>query len=249
VKKDRIFLNSGHGTGTFEFNAEVAEVFDDMLERSVPFYLEQQAMITALCKQLWRPGTVIYDLGCSTATTLIGLARELSSDVPLVGYDSSSPMLDRAKAKIRENNFFSRINLRQGDLNGALVDTPLDRAGIVIMGWTLQFVSPSRRDQVIRWIYESLADEGVLLVAEKVLTDDKSLGELYTNLYHDFKRKRGYLDVEIARKREALENVLVPYRSADNLELFRHNGFQVVETFFQWLNFAGYLCIKRPAIS
>ena len=249
MKKDRIFLTSGHGTGTFEFNAEVAEVFDDMLERSVPFYPEQQSMIAALCKQLRRPDTVIYDLGCSTATTLITLARELSSDVPLVGFDNSRPMLDRAGAKIRENNFLDRIELREGDLNGALPETRLDRAGIVIMGWTLQFVIPSRRDQVIRWIYESLIDEGALLVTEKVLTDDQSLGELYTSLYHDFKRKRGYLDVEIARKREALENVLVPYRSAENLDLFRRNGFQVVETFFQWLNFAGYLCVKRPAIS
>ena len=247
MKKDRIFLTSAHEPGSFEFNAEVAEVFDDMLERSVPFYKEQQAMIISLCRELWPPGTIIYDLGCSTATTLTGLAHELSSEVRLVGYDNSRPMLDKASIKVRESNYQPRIELRYGDLNGDLVKTPLHNAGIVIMGWTLQFISPSRRDEVIRWIYASLVDGGALLVTEKVLTNAKPLSDFYTNLYHAFKRKRGYLEVEIARKREALENVLVPYRSADNLELFQRNGFKVAETFFQWFNFAGYLCIKSPA--
>lgn len=246
MKKDRIFLTSDRGPGSFEFNAEVAEVFDDMLVRSIPFYLEQQAMILELCKRWWPQGTIIYDLGCSTATTLIALARELPA-ARLVGYDSSSPMLDRASKKRDELNLKDRIDLRYGDLNGELSELSLENAGIIIMAWTLQFVPPRRREKVIRWIYDSLAEDGVLLVSEKVLPGEQDFKSLFTDVYYQFKRQRGYVDEEIARKREALENVLVPYRIDENLALFRRSGFELAETFFQWFNFASFLCIKKPA--
>jgi len=246
VKKDQIFLNPEKGTSPFEFNAEVADVFDDMLERSIPLYAEQQAMIGSLCKKLWIPKTSVYDLGCSTATTLIGLSRALPPAAHLVGYDNSLPMLDRARRNIEENHFQERIDLRHGDLNGPLSALPLHDAGIVTMGWTLQFVRPHRRDDVVRWIYDALIDEGVLIVTEKILTNNDHVNPFFIDLYYEFKRKRGYADAEIARKREALENVLVPYRLDENLELFRHSGFEVVETFFQWFNFAGFLCLKKP---
>jgi tRNA (cmo5U34)-methyltransferase len=247
VKKDQIFLNSEKGASAFEFSAEVAEVFDDMLKRSIPFYLEQQALIRGLCKNLWIPQTTVYDLGCSTATTLIGIARELNDCARLVGYDNSLPMLDRARKNVHDNHFEGRIDLRYGDLNGNLSDLPLENAGLVTMCWTLQFIRPLRRDNVIRWIYDSLADDGVLIVTEKILTNSGHMNRFFIDLYHDFKRQRGYADAEIARKREALENVLVPYRLDENVELFRRNGFQLVESFFQWLNFAGFLCVKKPA--
>jgi tRNA (cmo5U34)-methyltransferase len=249
VKKDQIFLNSDQRFADFEFNAEVAEVFDDMLERSVPFYLEQQAMIRGLGKNLWVPGTRVYDLGCSTATTLIGLSRELPASARLVGYDNSLPMLERARRNVEENHFQERIDLQHGDLNGQLSDLSLEGAGVVTLCWTLQFVRPLRRDNLIRWIYAALADEGVLIVTEKILTNSGHMNRFFIDLYYEFKRQRGYADAEIARKREALENVLVPYRLDENVELFRRNGFELVETFFQWFNFAGFLCVKKPATS
>jgi len=247
VKKDKIFLSSDKGSSDFEFNAEVAEVFDDMLERSIPFYTEQQAMIRGLCKNLWVSGTKVYDLGCSTATTLIGLSRELPDSARLIGYDNSLPMLERARRNIDENHVQERIEVRHGDLNGQLSDLPLENASLVTMCWTLQFVRPLRRDNLIRWIYDALVDDGVLIVTEKVLTNSGHMNRFFIDLYHQFKRERGYADTEIVRKREALENVLVPYRLDENVELFRRNGFALVETFFQWFNFAGFLCVKKPA--
>ena len=247
MKRDQIFLDPEKGAGAFEFNQEVAEVFDDMLERSIPFYAEQHAMIRGLCKNLWTEGTIVYDLGCSTATTLIDLVRELPPSARFVGYDNSQPMLDRAGRNIHENHFQQRIDLRRGDLNGPLCDLPLENAGLITMCWTLQFVRPARRDHVIRWIYDALGNGGALIVTEKILTNHGSVNRFFIDLYHEFKRRRGYADTEIARKREALENVLVPYRLDENVELFRRNGFEVVETFFQWFNFAGFLCVKNPA--
>jgi tRNA (cmo5U34)-methyltransferase len=249
MKRDKTFLRSDKPAGDFEFNAEVAEVFDDMLERSVPFYGEQQAMIRSMVDRMWIPGTKIYDLGCSTATTLIGLCRELPTSARLVGYDNSPAMLKRAMRKVETNHFQKRIALRHAELNGRLADFPLQNAGVVTMCWTLMFIRPLRRDNVIRWIYDSLVDEGVLIVTEKILTNNGHMNRFFIDLYYEFKKQRGYSETEISHKREALENVLIPYRIEENLDLFRRNGFDIVETFFQWFNFAGFLCVKKPAVS
>ncbi|HTS47191.1 MAG TPA: carboxy-S-adenosyl-L-methionine synthase CmoA [Bryobacteraceae bacterium] len=247
MKKDEIYLRPEKRARDFEFDADVAEVFDDMLERSIPFYLEQQAMIKTMCRQLWVPGTNLYDLGCSTATTLIGLCLDLPPSAKLIGYDNSLPMLERARRNVAANQLQERIELRHADLNGQLANLKLSNAGVITMCWTLQFVRPLGRDNLIRWIYDALVDDGVLIVTEKILTNNGNMNRLFIDYYYEFKRRNGYSDTEIARKREALENVLIPYRLEENVDLFRRNGFEMVETFFQWFNFAGFLCVKKPA--
>jgi tRNA (cmo5U34)-methyltransferase len=246
MKKDEFFRGERKRARDFEFNAEVAEVFDDMLERSVPFYLEQLNMVADIGKHFWIPGTNVYDLGCSTATMLIGLCQKLPVSAHLVGYDNSMPMLERARQKIAENHLQKSIEVRPGELNGPLSDLDLENTSVVTMCWTLQFIRPLGRDSLIRRIYDSLVNEGALIVTEKILTNSGHMNRFFVDFYYDFKRKRGYSDTEIARKREALENVLIPYQLKENLDLFRRNGFEIVETFFQWFNFAGFLCVKKP---
>jgi tRNA (cmo5U34)-methyltransferase len=247
MKKDKVFRGGQKPARDFEFNAEVAEVFDDMLERSVPFYPEQLNMVTDIGKRFWIPGTQVYDLGCSTATMLIGLCGKLPASARLVGYDNSLPMIERARQKIAKSHFEERIKVRPGELNGSLSDLSLENASVVTMCWTLQFIRPLGRDNLIRRIYDSLANEGALIVTEKILTNNGHVNRFFIDFYYDYKRKQGYSDTEIARKREALENVLIPYQLNENLDLFRRNGFEIVETFFQWFNFAGFLCVKKPA--
>ncbi|MDH3688530.1 MAG: carboxy-S-adenosyl-L-methionine synthase CmoA [Gammaproteobacteria bacterium] len=245
MKHDRVFRGTAARTSDFEFNAEVAKVFDDMVTRSVPFYQEQQHMIADIVKKFWIEGTQIYDLGCSTATTLINLCREISSVESFVGYDNSVSMLEKAREKIKECRFDTRIELRQADLNGDLSRLVLDNASVVTMCWTLQFVRPLQRDKLIKWIHEALVQGGVLIVTEKILTNDSHMNRFFVDFYYDFKKRTGYSAGEILHKREALENVLIPYRIDENLELFRRNNFDIVETFFQWYNFAGFLCVKK----
>jgi tRNA (cmo5U34)-methyltransferase len=245
IKKDKVFLAKGKPAHDFEFNAEVAGVFDDMLERSVPFYLEQVNMLTDIASHFWIPGTKVYDLGCSTATLLIGMRQKLPASARLVGYDNSAPMLDQARKKIAQNHFQKNIEVRLSDLNGSLSDLHLENASLVTMCWTLQFIRPLGRDKLVRHIYESLVNGGALVVTEKILTNNGHMNRFFIDFYYDYKRKNGYSETEIARKREALENVLVPYQLNENLDLFRRNGFEIVETFFQWFNFAGFLCVKK----
>jgi len=218
-----------------------------MVSRSVPYYAEQQRMLTEMVRAFWVPDTLIYDLGCSTATTAIALSRELPN-ASIVGYDNSSPMIERAGAKIREAGLEDRISIRHGDLNGNLDQIPIQSASVATLCWTLQFVRPLNRDNLIRHLYDSLAENGVLLVTEKVLTNSGPTNRFFIDYYYDYKRRHGYSELEITKKREALENVMVPYRMDENLELFRRSGFEIVETFFQWYNFAGFLCVKKPAM-
>jgi tRNA (cmo5U34)-methyltransferase len=244
MKKDKLFLKNSTRIGDFEFSAEVAEVFDDMIIRSVPFYLEQQDMFNEIAKRFFIPGTNVYDLGCSTATTLINLCRAIEQPGYFIGYDNSLPMLERANEKIKENRLENRIKVRYANLNGDLSRIRLDNASLVTMCWTLQFIRPLRRDSLIRWIYSALVEGGALVVAEKVLTNDSCMNRFFIDFYYDFKRRNSYNELEIMRKREALENVLIPYRIDENIEMFRRNGFKIVDTFFQYYNFAAFLCLK-----
>ncbi len=242
--RDQLFRTTAGRAADFEFNEDVARVFDDMLVRSVPMYLEQQEMIRELASKFWTPGTTIYDLGCSTATTLCNIGRATKKTCRLVGFDNSRAMLDRAELKIRQAGLEDRISVHFADFDLDFEGIKLQNASVVIMCWTLQFVRPLNRERVIRWIYESLVPGGALIVTEKILANSAEMNRFFIDLYYQFKGRNQYTPVEIRRKREALENVLIPYRSSENMELFRKHGFEVVETFFQWYNFTGYLCVK-----
>jgi len=244
LKQDHLFVSSCSGSSDFQFSTEVAEVFDDMATRSIPFYVEQQRMIQEIAKKFALEGTNVYDLGCATATTLVNLSQMIPECAGFIGYDNSLAMLEYAKGKVREKKLDDRIDLRFGDLDGDLVTRPLENAGLVTLCWTLQFIRPMHRDRVIRWIYESLSDGGALIMTEKILTQDTHTSRLFIDTYYSFKRRNGYSDNEITRKREALENVLVPYTIGENVEMIRRNGFAIADTFFQWYNFAAFLCLK-----
>jgi tRNA (cmo5U34)-methyltransferase len=244
MNRDRVFERTEGTPGDFVFDEKVAEVFDDMLRRSIPFYAEQQQMVTDIGRRFWQPGTAIYDLGCSTATTLVSLARAIPACTSLVGYDNSEPMLQRARDAVEDAGLGDRVQIRYGDLNADLADLELGGASVITACWTLQFVRPLGRDDVLRSVQRNLAPGGVFIACEKVLTSSNVLNGIYVDEYHDFKRAQGYSENEIARKREALENVLVPYRLDENLRLLKRAGFASVDTFFQWFNFAGFICLK-----
>ena len=245
MERDEVFSVSEARGSDFEFDSHVVAVFDDMVVRSIPFYEEQQRMIQELGARLWVPGTDVYDLGCATATTLINLREAIGPNARFTGYDNSAPMRERARQKIHARGLGSSISVVDGDLDGHLAELSLANAGLITMCWTLQFVRPLRRNGVVQRIADSLVDDGVLLVTEKILTGHGQLNPLFIQAYYDLKRRSGYSDHEIAKKREALENVLVPYRIEENRELFLRNGFDAVETFFQWYNFVGFLCLKK----
>lgn len=242
MKKDEVFAGTAARASDFVFNKEVAEVFDDMLIRSVPFYLEQQSMIKELARKFFQKSTNLYDMGSSLGTTLINMSKEIGEEAThLIGYDNSMPMIERATARIKQEGLDRRIKLLCQDLNE---EVPLENASVVTICWTMQFVRPLQREKLVKQIYNALVKDGALIITEKILTNHTDMNRLFIEFYYNFKKRNGYSDEEIVRKREALENVLIPYRIDENIELYKRCGFNQVETFFQWYNFAGFLCVK-----
>lgn len=241
--KDDMFDDPDMEVTDFTFNQEVARVFDDMVSRSVPFYNDLQEAFVSLSLSFVKPGTGVYDLGCSTCTTLCEIAKNIDDpSVSYVGIDNSESMLNKAQEKLSSKGVLARCELRVQDLNEPI---QIENASVVYLNWTLQFVRPLNRDRLIRTIFNGLVHGGILIIAEKVLASDSLLNRLYINYYYKYKRKQRYSDTEITKKREALENVLIPYQVDENIDLLKRGGFATVDIFFRWLNWAAYLALKR----
>jgi tRNA (cmo5U34)-methyltransferase len=238
--KDTVF-ESDQPIGDFSFNADVADVFDDMVSRSVPFYDEMQRMTCELARDFARPDTTLYDIGCSTATTLLALDGVVGQSVKFVGVDNSADMLNKALQKMNAANSERRVDFIAADLHEGI---PLENASVITMLLTLQFVRPLYRERVMKMVFNGLNEEGCLILVEKLTSEDTVFNRLFIEHYYDFKRRNGYSEMEIAKKREALENVLIPYRIEENVELLKLAGFRRVELFFRWYNFCGMVAIQ-----
>jgi tRNA (cmo5U34)-methyltransferase len=242
MKSDKIFQNK-RKIGDFKFDNEVAGVFDDMLDRSVPFYSEMQRMIGELVSIFAIEGTNIYDLGCSTGNTILNVLKNTESqDIKVTGIDYSKSMLENAERKIHDSYTGSNYELIRADLNKPI---QIKNASVVIMVLTLQFVRPLQREALIGQIYNNLLDNGCFILIEKVIAQDSMFNRMFIDLYYGFKKRMGYSKLEIAKKREALENVLIPLRIDENIDLLRRNGFSMIEIFFKWYNFTGIIGVKQ----
>ena len=241
MSKDEIFKENTPIIADFHFGKKVALVFDDMLERSVPFYRELQRMIVEMAVDFAVEGTNIYDLGCSTGTTLINLSQNIPSKVKFIGIDYSQDMLARCKQKLDTHHFSKEHELICADLNQGV---NIENASVVVVVLTLQFIRPLRRDKLIGSILRGLNENGCLILVEKVLGEDSFFNRLFIKYYYDFKKRNGYSELEIAQKREALENVLIPYRLLENKELLIKEGFRYCDVFFKWYNFSGMVAVK-----
>jgi tRNA (cmo5U34)-methyltransferase len=240
-KKDKLFAGT-EAPVKFEFDESVATVFDDMLARSVPMYMECQKLVVEMAIRFITNGSKIYDLGCSTGTLIQLLATSLpeKSDVVFVGVDNSAPMLARAKKKLLDID--SACELIESDIEG---DVEMSNASIVIMNYTLQFLSPSRREAMVNKIFQALNPGGAFILIEKVMAESSKMDELFVQSHHDFKHEKGYSKLEIAKKKEALDNVLIPLKLSENINLLKEAGFDKTEVFFKWLNFAGMIAVKN----
>lgn len=238
---DRIFSQPRQRVDDFVFDGQTAGVFDDMLGRSVPFYAEIQRMSVELAADFATPGSSIYDLGCSTGTTLSALDAAVDPAVRFVGIDDSPEMLEKARQKLTAASARRQVDLVRSDLHDL---DGISNASVVLLTLTLQFVRPLHRERLIRSICSGTNEQGCLILVEKLTESDTLFNRLFIKYYYDLKRRNGYSDLEIAQKREALENVLIPYRAEENEALLLAGGYRRVQPFFQWYNFAGVIAVK-----
>ena len=239
--KDRVFQEEVSKPSDFKFGADVAKVFDDMVNRSVPFYGEIQRMIAELASDYAQAGTDVYDLGCATGATLLGMNTRVADNIRFIGIDDSEEMLAKCRKKLEEARFTRPFELREADLNSHV---EIDNASVVVLSLTLQFVRPLYRGKLLKAIYDGLSQGGVLLLVEKILTENIRLNGDFIQHYYNYKRRNQYSELEISQKREALENVLIPYKLSENVALLNEAGFIQTEVFFKWYNFCGLLAFK-----
>lgn len=239
--KDEVFKESFTKPSDFKFSSKVAVVFDDMVTRSVPFYEEMQRMIGELAADHYQDNTNIYDLGCSTGATLIQMDKSIPAHIQFVGIDDSPDMLEKCRQKLTEVGFERPVKLQVADLNSTV---HIENASIAVLCLTLQFVRPINREKLLKAIYDGMAPGGAVIVIEKILAEDSTFNRDFIKYYYDMKRRNHYSEMEISQKREALENVLIPYKLSENIIMLREAGFTQCEVFFKWYNFSGFIAKK-----
>jgi len=241
MKKDTIFKEKKDPVPAFEFNENVAQVFDDMITRSVPLYKECVHRQAQLAARFYQKGTRIYDLGCShgnVGITFHTIMADAAFD--MVAVDSSQPMLDRYAYRLKEKKAQDSVAL----VCDLVENIAIDNASVVILNLTLQFIEPRRRQAVMQTIYDGLCPGGLLLLTEKIIHENNEINLLQQHYYKKFKRENGYSDLEISQKRDALEDVLVPETLEKHRQRLHGAGFVNMDIWLKWFNFAAMLAIK-----
>jgi tRNA (cmo5U34)-methyltransferase len=225
----------------FVFNERVAQVFDDMLDRSVPFYEEVILSIARIMQSLMKDGDSVVDLGCATGSTLMRLSSLLvDKNFHYTGIDNSTAMLAKAESKAKMFSKQKSMHFIHGDI------MEMNQPGTTtfILNYTLQFIRPLHRERFLHRVFENLRPGGFCILSEKIISHHSGLNRNFIDIYHGFKQEKGYSELEIAKKREALENVLIPCSLEENSSMLKSAGFIEVEPFFQWFNFVSFLAIK-----
>ncbi len=241
MDKDQIYSESLANIANFSFDAQVADVFTDMIERSVPGYRSIITMIETLTEHYAQPGSNLYDLGCSLGAATLSMARGVNvEDCNIIAIDNSATMVERCRKAVEQKHTCAGVRVVEGDI----LTTEITDASVVVLNFTLQFITPEDRARLLEKIAAGMRAGGVLILSEKVVFKDDHLNGLLVDIHHDFKRAHGYSDLEISQKRNALENVLVPETIATHRERLLAAGFTSVDVWFQCFNFMSMLAIK-----
>ena len=236
--RDNLF-NANIDIADFRFDKEVVEVFDDMVRRSVPGYDSMIQMIGLIARMYGQDNTNYYDLGSSTGAISLAIAlNNKHQKNTFFAIDNSEEMVSKCKQNLERK--IDNLKAICADIK----EIHIENASIVVLNLTLQFIDVKDRSNLIKKIYEGLNPGGVLIISEKIHFEDKETQDQITNLHIDFKKENGYSELEIANKRQAIENVLITDTKAIHIERLKDSGFKDTSCFFQCLNFVSFLSVK-----
>ena len=240
TSRDQIYADRQAEVQPFEFSERVVRVFPDMIERSVPGYRQLLELTPLIVRDAVLENSRVYDLGCSLGAATLAARRAIQCPgVEIIAVDQSPQMVARCRMIVSEDNSLVPVEVMEADA----CEIPIERASLVLMYFTLQFIAPERRADLMRRIADGLLPGGVLLLAEK-LAFDASTQTWLDHHHHAFKRAQGYSDLEIARKRQALDNVLIADSRETHHRRLLEAGFDQVIDWFQCLNFCCFAAVK-----
>lgn len=236
--KDTLFASPLSTISGFTFDQSVVDVFPDMISRSVPGYEAIIKMIGEIAGRYAQENSNCYDLGCSLGASTLAMHEAIhSNNVRIIAIDNSPAMIASCE-KAMPNS--TSLKFQCTDITAC----EIENASVVVLNFTLQFIPLEQRNNLIQKIYDGLQDKGVLIVSEKICFSDEEHQSLMTELHHNFKKANGYSDLEIAQKRTAIENILIPESISDHLNRFKSAGFTSADVWFQCLNFCSLIAIK-----
>lgn len=245
-QKDRLFETKILKTGDFVFDDRVVGVFPDMINRSVPGYGLVVPMIGLLARQYAQDASNLYDLGCSLgAVSLAMRASVRARDARILAIDSSPGMIRQLRSVLQDRSQTGVLDVQA--IRQDILETTIENASVVVLNFTLQFVEPENRNSLLNRIYHGLNPGGVLILSEKIRFENPDEQERQTRWHHEFKRAQGYSDLEIAQKRDALENVMKPDSMPQHQSRLRSVGFKDVYQWFQGFNFVSMVALRPPA--
>ncbi len=240
-EKDRIYANKQNEVNDFVFDENVADVFEDMIQRSVPGYIALNQMLPVIANTFLQQNTHIYDLGCSLGEASISIAKSsVYKNIQIYAVDNSDAMVKQLQERLAKQDLDTMIKVILSDI--ANID--IKNASFVILNYTLQFIQRSKRNDLVNKIYAGLNSGGALLLSEKITYQDLEEDKLMQRLHENFKRLNDYSELEISQKREALENVLIRDTHEQHIDRLHHAGFSEVSVLMKYLNFVTYLAIK-----
>jgi tRNA (cmo5U34)-methyltransferase len=239
--RDTLYADPLSEHGLFTFDDSVARVFPDMIKRSVPGYPTIISMTGLLAGKYAIAGSSLFDLGCSLGASTLAMRQNIQQpDCRIISVDNSSAMLEHCKNIVDTDTHDTPVTLTCANLQ----DVVIKNASVVVLNFTLQFIPRELRDRVISDIYRGLLPGGVMVLSEKVTFEDPHLDELNIELHHQFKLANGYSDLEVARKRSALETVLLPETLNKHKQRIAEAGFNSCDVWFQCFNFASLVALK-----
>lgn len=243
MSRDTLYATENVETGPFEFNEDVAQVFPDMLKRSIPGYAASIQAIGTLAANLVQPNSRCYDLGCSLGAATLAMRRNIkAAGCRIVAVDNAPAMVSRCRELLATDKKAGPAEVSVIEAN--LQDVEIARASMVVMNYTLQFLPLEERPAIIRKIAKGMNPGGVLVLSEKVVDEDPVVEETLQNLHHEFKRRNAYSDLEISRKRAALENILVPETVNTHKQRLTDAGFRHVGVWLRYFNFISIIAIR-----
>jgi len=241
MSRDKVFATPREQIEKLKFDDRVASVFGDMISRSVPGYGMMLDMIGVITRETVKPDTRCYDLGCSLGAATLSMRHNLPDDsCRIIGIDNSEAMVSRCQSIIDQDDASAPVDIRCEDI----LDCEIKNASLVVMNLTLQFIEPAQREPLLEKIYNGLNPGGILVLSEKTNLPNEHEQNTLTDLYYGFKRQQGYSDMEIAQKRDALDNVLIPDTLGTHRTRLHQAGFSHVTPWFQCFNFMSILAHK-----
>ena len=240
-RKDTLFSQPLNTVSPFVFDQSVADVFDDMINRSVPSYSDVIKMTGLIAATYARPKTACYDLGSSLGASSLSMSHHIKEHgCDLIAIDNSNEMIERCKQLLQQSDQLDRIQLICDDI----LNIDYKNASVIVCNYTLQFIEPKKRDDFLKKIYSGLNNGGVFIYTDKIKINAADEDKLLTELHHQFKRSQGYSDLEISQKRTALENILIPDSIEMHTERLQKLGYKTTSCWHKCLNFASFLAVK-----